>query len=52
MTTASAPAGICAPVKMRAALPAASGCPTTPAGMRWLTRSTLPGAGTSAQRSA
>jgi hypothetical protein len=37
ITTASAPSGICAPVKMRAAVPAASGVPTVPAGMRCVT---------------
>ena len=52
MTTASAPAGTCAPVKMRAAVPGASGAPTLPAAMRWLTGSTAPGAATSPARSA
>jgi hypothetical protein len=52
ITTASAPAGICAPVKMRAAVPAASGVPTVPAGMRWATRSTVPAAPQSAMRTA
>ena len=35
---------------MRAAVPGVSGAPTTPAGMRWLTGSVVPAAGTSAQR--
>lgn len=39
MMTASAPAGMGAPVKMRAAVPAASGAPIWPAAMRWLTGS-------------
>ena len=52
ITIASAPGGTCAPVKMRAAVPGCSGWPTTPAGMRWLTGSSAPSAGTSAQRSA
>jgi hypothetical protein len=51
ITTASAPAGSGAPVKMRAAVPGASVWPTLPAGMRWATAA-VPGAGTSAQRSA
>jgi hypothetical protein len=34
MTTASAPSGIMAPVKMRAAVPGCKGCGTWPAGMR------------------
>jgi hypothetical protein len=37
MTTASAPGGMGAPVKMRAAEFAASAWPLLPAGMRWLT---------------
>jgi hypothetical protein len=52
ITTASAPAGTCAPVKMRAAVPGASAWPTMPAGMRCDTASTAPAAGTSAARSA
>jgi hypothetical protein len=52
ITTASAPWGIGAPVKMRAAVPGASVWPTLPAGMRWATTSRVPAAGTSAQRSA
>ena len=42
ITTASAPGGICAPVKMRAAVPVASGWPGRPATMRWLTGSSVP----------
>ena len=52
MTTASAPGGIEAPVKMRAALPGASGWPTAPAGMRWLTGNSAPAALASPARSA
>ena len=53
MTTASAPGGTCAPVKMRAAVPAASGSPGRPATMRWLTGSTVPAPPTrSARRTA
>ena len=52
MTTASAPAGTCAPVKMRAAVPGARAVPTLPAAIRWLTGSTVPLAATSAARSA
>jgi hypothetical protein len=44
--------GMGAPVKMRAALPGASGRPTLPAGMRWLTGSSAPGAAQSALRTA
>jgi hypothetical protein len=39
ITTASAPAGTGAPVKMRAAVPGCSVEPTVPAGIRWLTGS-------------
>src|SRR5688572_27453658 len=52
MSTVSAPGGIWPTVKMRAALPTASGCGEAPAGMRWLTGSTVPACGTSAQRRA
>ena len=47
--TAVAPGGMSAPVKMRAALPGASGRPTLPAGIRWLTGSSAPGAPGAAQ---
>ena len=52
ITTASAPAGSWAPVKMRAALPGRSGSGGWPAGMRWLIGSTPPIPGKSAQRTA
>jgi len=52
ITTASAPSGICAPVKMRAAVPGTSGVPTVPAGMRCATFSSAPGAAQSATRTA
>ena len=52
ITTASAPAGIGAPVKMRAALRAASGVPDCPAAMRCDTGSSAPAAATSAARTA
>ena len=51
MTTASAPGGTGAPVKMRAAVPGCRGAPTVPAGMRWLTGRQMPAA-TSAHRTA
>jgi hypothetical protein len=50
ITTTSAPAGICAPVKMRAAVPGCKGCGGMPAGIRWLTGSVVPARGTSAAR--
>jgi hypothetical protein len=52
ITIASAPCGIGAPVKMRAALPGASGFPTSPAWIRCAMWSRVSGAGTSADRSA
>ena len=52
MTTASAPGGTGAPVKIRAAVPPCNGAPTLPAAMRCDTGNAMPGAATSAQRSA
>jgi len=52
ITTASAPGGKGAPVKMRAQLPGSRGSAAWPAAMRWLTGSSAPMAGTSAQRKA
>ena len=53
MAMASAPPGTGAPVKIRAASPTASGEPTSPAAIRWLTRNvTSPSSGTSAARTA
>ena len=52
MTTASAPAGTGAPVKMRAAVPGASGWPTLPAAMRCDTGNTVPDGMQSALRTA
>ena len=42
ITTASAPAGMGAPVKMRAAVPRAKGCPTAPAAIRCATGKVVP----------
>ena len=44
--------GICAPVKMRAAVPGWWAAPTTPAGTRWVTGNTVPKTRTSAAQSA
>ena len=42
ITTVSAPGGMGAPVKIRAAVPGSRWVPVVPAGMRWLTRSRPP----------
>ena len=53
MAMASAPSGIGAPVKIRAASPAARAEPTSPAAIRWVIRSdTSPARGMSAARTA
>ena len=52
ITTAPAPAGMGAPVKMRAALPGGSAVPDWPAAMRWVTGRSTPAAVTSAARTA
>ena len=52
MTTASAPSGTGAPVKIRATVPVCSGWPLAPAAMRWDTGKVVPNCTTSAQRSA
>src|SRR6266487_3429214 len=52
ITMASAPAGIGAPVKMRAAVPRASGSPVEPAGIFWETLSRGSGPFRSARRTA
>ncbi len=52
MTTASAPGGISAPVKMRAAVPGCKGWPTWPAGMRCDTGSAAEAPTQSAARTA
>ena len=53
MAMASAPSGMGAPVKILAASPAASAEPTSPAAIRWVTRSVAsPSSGMSAARTA
>jgi len=47
-----APSGIGAPVKIRAAVPGCSGVGAAPAGMRWLTLSSVPATGMSVARTA